>query len=170
MANLKKSLFSGSATDADDGAAKLAELEAKYEARLEALRKRLREVEHDASPGKAEELAQALEAERAKNAELLLRLEALDKEGVIGPEKSHSPEQKEGALGSPSGLSNEDDLERLKGVGPKMAKNLRKLGVTSLSEIAEWTDEDLSRIAPKIRWTVARIKKSGWVETARRLR
>jgi predicted flap endonuclease-1-like 5' DNA nuclease len=165
IANLKKSLFSGSAAHTDDGEAKLAELEAKYEARLEALRKRLREVEHDGGAGKADEINEALEAERAKNAELLLQVEALTKELALAREQ-----REDSRSSSSAALSHGDDLEKLKGVGPKMAKALRDLGITSLGQVADFTDEDLARIAPKIRWTVARIKKSGWVETAQRLR
>jgi predicted flap endonuclease-1-like 5' DNA nuclease len=171
ITNLKKSLFSPGATHADDSEGKLTELEAKYEARLEALRRRLREVEHDGSTSKADELAQALESEREKNAVLLARLEVLSKELKSARQASHTVrEQGKDALGSPpNGQFHGDDLQQLKGVGPKMAQTLRGLGVNSLSDVAEWTEDDVCRIAPQIRWTVARIKKSGWVETARRL-
>jgi predicted flap endonuclease-1-like 5' DNA nuclease len=158
IANLKKSLFAG-AKDTDDSSAKLQELEAKYEARLEALRRRLREVEHESSKTHLEELQRALDAERETSARLAQELELL---------RSHSAPASQ-ANSSHDGLSSEDDLTQLKGVGPKMAQALRQEGIASFRQIANWEDDDMERIAPKIRFSAARIKKNGWVATARRL-
>jgi predicted flap endonuclease-1-like 5' DNA nuclease len=141
LANLKKSLFSPSAAASNDESAKLSELEAKYEARLDALRRRLRDAEHMNGMEKIEELEKALEAEKAKTA---------------GKSVSNAP-------------GGGDDLTRLKGVGPAIAKSLKQEGVTTFAQIAAWTPEDVEAIAPRIKTTVARIKKNRWIEAAREL-
>lgn len=63
--------------------------------------------------------------------------------------------------------ADEDELRTLKGVGPKLAKQLRDLGVTRVAEIAAWGDDDVAGFAEKLGTTVAKIKKAGWVEAAR---
>ncbi|MDP9056847.1 MAG: helix-hairpin-helix domain-containing protein, partial [Pseudomonadota bacterium] len=39
-----------------------------------------------------------------------------------------------------------DDLTRIKGVGPKLSTRLAELGVTSFAQIAAWSDADLAAI------------------------
>lgn len=60
------------------------------------------------------------------------------------------------------------DLTRLAGVGPVLAEKLRDAGVTSLAQIAAWTDDDIARIdeALGIR---ARVERDDWVAQARKL-
>lgn len=132
LANLKKSLFSPSTTASNDEAAKLSELEAKYEARLDALRKRLRDAEH------------------RNGTERIAELEKPAKQASDAPAGS-------------------DDLTRLKGVGPAIARSLKKEGITTFAQIAAWSPDDVEAIAPKIKTTVARIKKNRWIEAAREL-
>ncbi|HXS16490.1 MAG TPA: hypothetical protein VN764_04860 [Polyangiaceae bacterium] len=62
-----------------------------------------------------------------------------------------------------------DDLTRLRGVGPAIARGLVRLGVTKFSQIASWTDADIERIAPQLRTRPHRIRKDGWVKWAQRL-
>lgn len=44
-----------------------------------------------------------------------------------------------------------EELIRLKGVGAVLAKKLRDSGVTTLQQIADWTDEDLEKISKRLR-------------------
>ncbi len=62
-----------------------------------------------------------------------------------------------------------DDLTRLKGIGPGLEKALRGAGVTSLSQIAAWTEDDIRAIAPVLRARPERIQREDWVGNARRL-
>jgi predicted flap endonuclease-1-like 5' DNA nuclease len=61
------------------------------------------------------------------------------------------------------------DLKSVKGIGPKIEMLLRGQGVTSVAQIAAWTDADVSEIAQKIGVKAARIRKDDWVASAKRL-
>ncbi len=63
----------------------------------------------------------------------------------------------------------EDDLTRLRGIGPAIARSLREAGVVSFEQIAAWSDEDIKNIAPRLRRRPNRIRKDGWVSSAREL-
>lgn len=70
---------------------------------------------------------------------------------------------------SASATAAQDDLTRIKGVGPKLAALLRDLGVTTLSQIAAWSDNDIDRIDPQLGRFQGRIRRDAWVEQARLL-
>ena len=61
-----------------------------------------------------------------------------------------------------------DDLTQIKGLGPKAAAKLSELGVTSLAQIANWTDEDVSRMDDAINGR-GRIERDEWVKQAKAL-
>ena len=61
-----------------------------------------------------------------------------------------------------------DDLTKIKGLGPKAAASLAELGITSLAQIANWTDEDVARIDAAINGR-GRIEREGWVSQAKAL-
>jgi predicted flap endonuclease-1-like 5' DNA nuclease len=61
------------------------------------------------------------------------------------------------------------DLARLKGVGPKLIAQLRALGITELSQVAAWSEEDLDRIDAQLGRFQGRIRRDNWVEQARLL-
>jgi predicted flap endonuclease-1-like 5' DNA nuclease len=63
----------------------------------------------------------------------------------------------------------EPELRKIKGVGPKYVKALGELGITTLAAVAALTDADLARIATHLSMPVEKLKKLGWVETARAL-
>ncbi len=63
----------------------------------------------------------------------------------------------------------EDDLTRIKGVGPKLSVRLKELGVISYQQIAEWTDADIDRIDSQLGRFEGRIRRDSWVEQARML-
>ncbi len=61
-----------------------------------------------------------------------------------------------------------DDLTRIKGLGPKAAEKLNGAGVTKVSQIANWSDEDVERYDALINGR-GRIKRDDWVGQAKTL-
>ncbi|MBB6426549.1 hypothetical protein [Sphingopyxis sp. JAI128] len=59
-----------------------------------------------------------------------------------------------------------DNLQLLKGVGPKLAGLLSGLGVTSFRQIADWTDADIARIDPELGAFQGRIARDNIVDQA----
>jgi predicted flap endonuclease-1-like 5' DNA nuclease len=73
----------------------------------------------------------------------------------------------EAPVASPSrafapGKPGADELTRIKGLGPKLAEQLRALGVTSLAQIAAWDDADISRIDAQLGRFQGRIRRDDW--------
>lgn len=64
--------------------------------------------------------------------------------------------------------SDRDDLQRIHGIGPVLERRLRRLGITRFGEIAQWTDADIARIAAQLEDSAERIRRDGWVQSARR--
>ena len=62
-----------------------------------------------------------------------------------------------------------DDLTRIKGVGPKLSERLNAAGVRRFQEIAEWTPEDIERLAPLLKVAASRIRRDDWVQSAKDL-
>ncbi len=63
----------------------------------------------------------------------------------------------------------DDDLSRIRGIGPVLHRKLKEAGVTSFHQIASWSDGDLGEVASKIGVAAGRIRSGGWVEAARQL-
>jgi len=59
-----------------------------------------------------------------------------------------------------------DNLQLLKGVGPKMVALLGGLGVTSFQQIANWTDADIAAIDPQLGAFQGRIARDNIVDQA----
>jgi predicted flap endonuclease-1-like 5' DNA nuclease len=55
----------------------------------------------------------------------------------------------------------------IKGIGPALEQRLRASGVTSVAQVAAWSDEDIERLAPGLKVTPERIRRESWVEQAR---
>lgn len=62
--------------------------------------------------------------------------------------------------------SGADNLQLLKGVGPKLVALLNGLGVTSFRQIADWTDADIARIDPQLGTFQGRIARDNIVDQA----
>jgi predicted flap endonuclease-1-like 5' DNA nuclease len=63
----------------------------------------------------------------------------------------------------------QDDLRRIKGVGPKLVALLNALGITRYAQIASWTDADIDRIDAQLGAFAGRIRRDNWVEQAKLL-
>ena len=88
-------------------------------------------------------------------------------EAVAGQaaEKGYTPAAKSGEA-APTG--DDSDLTQLTGVGPVLAEKLHTAGVTSLSQIAGWTEDDIARIDEAL-GVKARIERDDWVGQAKTL-
>jgi predicted flap endonuclease-1-like 5' DNA nuclease len=62
-----------------------------------------------------------------------------------------------------------DNLELLKGVGPKLNTLLRSLGVTSFEQVANWSAADIREIDSKLGNFAGRITRDNWVDQAKLL-
>ncbi|MFC4671966.1 50S ribosomal protein L21 [Seohaeicola nanhaiensis] len=61
-----------------------------------------------------------------------------------------------------------DDLKKLSGVGPALAKKLNEAGVTTFAQIAAWTEADVAAMDEKLSFK-GRIEREGWIEQAKEL-
>lgn len=62
-----------------------------------------------------------------------------------------------------------DDLTRIKGLGPKLARLLADNGVTRLDQIAAWNEADLAEIDAKLGTFAGRPTRDAWVDQAKLL-
>jgi predicted flap endonuclease-1-like 5' DNA nuclease len=67
---------------------------------------------------------------------------------------------------APAPAAKADNLQLLKGVGPKLVVLLNGLGVTSVRQIADWTDADIARIDPQLGAFEGRIARDNIVDQA----
>jgi len=63
----------------------------------------------------------------------------------------------------------EDDLTRIKGLGPKLVEQLHVLGVTSYAQIAAWDEADIDRIDAQLGRFQGRIRRDDWTAQAQLL-
>ncbi len=62
-----------------------------------------------------------------------------------------------------------DNLELLKGVGPKVNTLLKSMGITSFDQVANWTPADITEIDSKLGAFAGRIGRDNWVDQAKLL-
>lgn len=60
------------------------------------------------------------------------------------------------------------DLKKLSGVGPALEKKLMAAGVTSLEQVAAWTEADVTKIDEELSFK-GRIEREGWIVQAKEL-
>ncbi len=63
----------------------------------------------------------------------------------------------------------DDDLTRMRGVGPKLAAELHEMGLTSFAQIAELTEENLQQISNRLTAFKDRPMRDDWIGQARSL-
>ena len=62
-----------------------------------------------------------------------------------------------------------DDLLRIKGVGPKLARMLYDMGITHYAQIAAWSSSDIAAVDARLGPFAGRIERDEWTEQARLL-
>lgn len=82
------------------------------------------------------------------------------------PPPAPSPEPEPAPEPTPAPSAKADNLQLLKGVGPKMVALLNGLGVTSFQQIADWTDADVAVIDPQLGAFQGRITRDAIVDQA----
>lgn len=87
---------------------------------------------------------------------------ALPEEPTVPPPAAAAPIPAPSAAGT-------DNLQLLKGVGPKLAVLLNGLGVTSFRQIADWTDADVARVDAELGAFQGRIARDNIVDQAAHL-
>jgi large subunit ribosomal protein L21 len=60
------------------------------------------------------------------------------------------------------------DVKKLSGVGPALEKKLMAAGVTSLEQVAAWTEADVTKIDEELSFK-GRIEREGWIAQAKEL-
>jgi predicted flap endonuclease-1-like 5' DNA nuclease len=63
----------------------------------------------------------------------------------------------------------QDDLVRIHGVGPKIAKLLNAMGITSFRQVARFTPEDVAIVNEALDVFPGRIERDDWMASAREL-
>jgi predicted flap endonuclease-1-like 5' DNA nuclease len=63
-----------------------------------------------------------------------------------------------------------DDLQRIRGIGPRFAARLAELGVTSFEIVASWSAADVTSMAEQLGIRRERITRDSWMKQARSLR
>lgn len=62
-----------------------------------------------------------------------------------------------------------ENLELIKGLGPKVNTLLKGLGVTSFAQVASWTAADVSKIDAQLGAFAGRITRDNWIDQAQLL-
>nr|WP_285834478.1 helix-hairpin-helix domain-containing protein [Kangiella sp. TOML190] len=86
---------------------------------------------------------------------------------MVGGAKKKAPAKK-AAPKKAAAKTEGDDLTKLSGVGPVLAKKLHEAGVTSFAQIAAWTEADVTEFDEKLSFK-GRIEREGWIEQAKEL-
>lgn len=64
-------------------------------------------------------------------------------------------------------LEGRDDLQRIRGLGPRLEEGLNRIGVFYYRQLASMTREEIDWLAPKLKVFPGRIVKDDWVGQAR---
>jgi predicted flap endonuclease-1-like 5' DNA nuclease len=73
------------------------------------------------------------------------------------------------AIGIPAAVGAADDLEVIKGIGPKLNGVLNGLGVTTFAQIANWTAGDVDKVDDHLGAFKDRIGQEEWIPQAKLL-
>jgi predicted flap endonuclease-1-like 5' DNA nuclease len=88
---------------------------------------------------------------------------------AAAPKAKPAPKPKAVAAKAPAKPVIPDNLELLKGVGPKLNTLLKSLGVSSFEQVANWTAPDIDEIDAKLGTFAGRIRRDNWVDQAKLL-
>jgi len=95
--------------------------------------------------------------------------------GGAKPSKKAAAPKKAEAAPAPAALAsglaegvNADDISLIGGIGPKLLKGLNDIGITTLAQIAAWSDADVERIETELKQK-GRVAREEWIEQAKEL-
>ncbi|HMV31948.1 MAG TPA: hypothetical protein PKA50_07475 [Gemmatimonadales bacterium] len=149
---LRESSARGDARTSEEGAAR-ARLQARL-AELEPLSMRVRELER--------ELAESERRRQAAARDLGEEIRRLREQlGGAAHVAAHA------VLPRSATTDPRDDLKVIPGIGPVIARLLARHGITSYRQIAQWTDQDIERIADLLGSFSSRIYRDRWRDGAR---
>ena len=147
---------------------------------LAGLRARLAQAEEDARLLRTEleaavETRASAEAEHRRLADELAAIQGLQ-DGQAGEAAATEPTprilaavaQAAASLAQDNAGAEPDDLRQIKGIGPKIADSLDRLGVQRLEQIAAWTPADVARVNEQLRFK-GRIEREEWISQAKAL-
>jgi len=63
----------------------------------------------------------------------------------------------------------DDDLKKIKGIGPHLEGRLKKAGISSYQQIADFKEDEIRHVSEIIGSFPRRIRREGWVEQAKKL-
>ncbi len=84
-----------------------------------------------------------------------------------GKAPKSGPVAKPATLSTPVKKGN-DDLKRIKGIGPKIETELNELGIFHFSQIAQWDGKEATRINSSLNFK-GRVQRENWIAQAKKL-
>lgn len=72
----------------------------------------------------------------------------------------------QGIMSHEEGSANADNLQDIKGVGPKLEGLLHSLGIYTFAQIAAWSDDDVQKVDNHLKFS-GRIKRDDWISQAK---
>ena len=110
----------------------------------------------------------AEKAKKAKKAKAKAeKIEKAKAEKAPKAKAEKAPKAKAAKLAPTSSIP--DNLELIKGLGPKVNNLLNGLGVTSFAQVANWTDADVADIDAQLGAFAGRITRDNWIDQAQLL-
>jgi len=160
----------------DDGAAEAAKADAKSKAAADAAKAKADAAAKAEAKTKADADAKKAKAAKAKAAADAKAAKAkADAEAKSAAEDEHAHEGEVGegeakpALLSEARGGKADDLKKIKGVGPKLEKELNAAGVFHFDQIASWTKEEIVWADNHLVSFKGRVSRDSWVDQAKEL-
>ncbi len=133
------------------------------------------ELKLDRTAKRVEELEAKLVEERTKARSLeeegrvrLARVKTLESE-LVRAQASLKVNDEARSRARKASPSADDDLEALDGVGPALAKRMRRAGIRTYAQLASLDREGMEGLARRIGTSVDVFRQKGWVMAARRL-
>ena len=91
---------------------------------------------------------------------------------AVAPKVAAKPAPKAKAAPKPKAAAKPvipDNLELLKGVGPKLNSLLKSMGISSFDQVANWTATDIAEVDAKLGTFAGRIRRDNWTDQAKLL-
>jgi predicted flap endonuclease-1-like 5' DNA nuclease len=114
----------------------------------------------------AKPVAEKAKAEKAPKAKAE-KVEKAKAEKAPKTKAEKAPKAKAAKLAPTASIP--DNLELIKGLGPKVNNLLKGLGVTSFAQVANWTAADVADIDAKLGAFAGRITRDNWIDQAQLL-